>query len=59
MSHSYRAIDEARALYGMMQRGKDTIEQLRELIRVPPRVERRLRAFARVHAEDEPFITRL
>ena len=50
------AHDEARALYGMLLREESTVEEIRTLMEVPPRIERALRAFARAHAEDAHWI---
>lgn len=47
---------EARGLYRMLGHDGNTIKELRELIAVPPETERALRAFARAHAEDSPWI---
>jgi hypothetical protein len=52
------AIAEARALYRMIGHGRNTVEALRELIRVPPKIERVLRAFAQAHPEEAPAIKR-
>jgi hypothetical protein len=46
------AVAEARALYRMIGHGRNTVESLRDLIAVPPLVERVLLAFARAHPEE-------
>lgn len=46
---------KARGLYQMLGAGS-TIEELRELIAVPPRIERVLGTYARMHAEDAHWI---
>ena len=45
------AIAEARALYKMLGE-KNTVEELRELITVPPWTEHVLRAYTRANPED-------
>lgn len=50
------AIAEARALCGMLQRGEETVESLRELIAVPARIERVLRAYALENPRDARWI---
>ena len=45
------ALAEAHGLYPMIQ-PECSVEELRELIAVPPRIERVLRAYARAHAKD-------
>lgn len=40
----------------MIGHGRNTVEVLRELIAVPPKIERVLLAFARAHAEDAHWI---
>jgi hypothetical protein len=47
---------EARGLYCMLGHDGNTVEELRELIADPPRTERTLRAFARMHVEDADWI---
>lgn len=49
------AVSEAGALCRMLGAGS-TIEELRELIAVPPRIERALRAFARPQHFCEPTL---
>jgi len=46
------AVAEARALYEMVACGTESVEGIRGLIAVPPRIERALRAFARAHPEE-------
>lgn len=53
------AIDEARASYRMLGCDGNTVEGLRELIAVPPRVEWVLRAYAKAHPEEAHFIERV
>lgn len=43
---------EARILFGMMQRNGNTIESIRELIAIPPMIEGALTLYARKHPED-------
>ena len=52
------AIAEARALYRMIGHGRNTIESLRELIAVPPKIERVLLAFAQAYPEEAYSINR-
>jgi hypothetical protein len=47
---------EACCLYRLIGQDENTIEELRELIAVPPKTERALRAFARAHAADSGWI---
>jgi len=47
---------EARGLFRMLGHDGNTVEDLRELIAVPPRIERVLRAYAWAHAEDARWI---
>jgi hypothetical protein len=47
---------EAIGLYRMVGHDGNTIEKTRELIAVPPRTERVLRAFARAHTENAHWI---
>ena len=49
---------EARGLYRMIQ-PECSIEEIRELIAVPPRTERVLRAYAKAHVEDASLGSRL
>jgi hypothetical protein len=49
------ALAEAHALYRMIQ-PECSVEELRELIAVPPHIERVLRAYAKAHAEDAHWI---
>ena len=51
------AFDEAKALYGMIGE-ENTVDELRELIAVPPRIECALRAFGRAHPEEAHSIER-
>lgn len=53
--HGCSPASEARGLYRMLGAGS-TVEELRELIRVTPKTERTLRAFARKYAEDAHWI---
>jgi len=46
---------EARGLLPLLLSGS-TLEEIRELIAVPPRIERVLRAYARTNAEDAYWI---
>jgi hypothetical protein len=48
---------EARGLLPLLLSGS-TVKEIRELIAVPPRTERTLRAFARAHPEEAYFIER-
>lgn len=50
-------IAEARALLPFLDDGS-TVAEIRELIAVPPATERTLRAYARAHPEEQPFIER-
>jgi len=43
---------EARALYRMIGHGRNTVESLRDLVAVQPKIERVLRAFAQAHPEE-------
>lgn len=52
------AIAEARALYRMVGHGGNTVESLRELIAVPPKIERVLLAFAQAYPEEAYSIHR-
>lgn len=52
------AIAEARALFRMLGHDENTVEEFRELIAVPPRIERVLRAFAQAHPEEFYFVDR-
>jgi hypothetical protein len=52
------AIAEAHALYPMIGE-ENTVEELRELIVVPPRIEWALRAYARAHPEEAHFVDRV
>jgi hypothetical protein len=52
------AIAEARALYRMLGHGRNTVESLRELIAVPPKIERVLLAFAWAYPEEAYGIDR-
>jgi hypothetical protein len=45
------AFDEAKALYGMIGE-ENTVDELRELIAVPPKIEGVLLAFSRAHPEE-------
>lgn len=47
---------EACFLYRLIGQDENTVEELRELIAVPPETERALRAFARAHAADAGWI---
>jgi hypothetical protein len=49
------ALAEAHGLYRMIHAGC-TIGELRELIAVPPHIERVLRAYAKAHVEDAHWI---
>ena len=49
------AVSEARGLYRMIRAGS-MIEELRELIAVPAKTERVLRAYAQRHPEEAHFI---
>jgi hypothetical protein len=49
------ALAEAHGLYRMIQ-AECSVEQLRELIAVPPRIERVLLAYAKAHVEDAHWI---
>ena len=49
------AREEARALYRMLGE-ENTVDELRELIAVPPRIERALYAFARTHVQEAHWI---
>lgn len=49
------AVSEARGLYQMLSTGS-TVEELRELIAVPPKIERILRGFALEDPEDAHWI---
>jgi hypothetical protein len=50
------AIAEAHAIYRMLGHDVNTVEELRELIAVPPKIERALRAFAKAHVQDAYWI---
>jgi hypothetical protein len=50
------ALDEAEALYRMLGHNRNTVEALRELIAVPPLIERVLRAYAEIFPEDAHWI---
>jgi hypothetical protein len=50
-------IAEAHVLYRMIG-DENTVEELRELIAVPSRIEHALRAFARAHPEEAHFTDR-
>jgi hypothetical protein len=52
------AIAEAHALYRMLGQDGNTVEELRELIAVPPRIEWALRAYAQAHPEEAYFVSR-
>lgn len=52
------AFDEARPLYRMIGE-ETTVEEIRELIAVPARVEAVLRAFVRVNPDDGEWLKRL
>jgi len=43
---------EGLGLYRMLNQDGNTIEMIREMIAVPPRIEQALRAFARAHPEE-------
>jgi hypothetical protein len=47
---------EAWGLYQMLGHDGNTLEELQKLIAIPPRIEQSLRAFARAHPEDSPWI---
>jgi hypothetical protein len=49
------ALTEAYGLYRMIH-AECTVGELRELIAVPPRIERALLAYAKVHVEDAHWI---
>jgi hypothetical protein len=49
---------EARALLRLIGRDGNTVEAIRELIAVPARTERALRAFARAHPEEAHAIAK-
>lgn len=49
------AFDEAKALHGMTGE-ENTIEELRELIVVPPKIERALRAFTQARLQEVHWI---
>ena len=49
---------EARALFAMIGRNGDTVESIRELIAVPPRIEHLLRLYLRQHPEDSDGVER-
>jgi hypothetical protein len=49
------ALAKAHGLYRMIQ-PECNIEELRELIAVPPNIERVLRAYAKAHVEDAQWI---
>ena len=49
---------EALGLYRMIGHGSNTVEALRELIAVPPLIERVLRTFAQAHPEEAHSIDR-
>jgi hypothetical protein len=53
------AIAEAHALYRMLGQDGNTVEELRELIAMPPRIELALRAYARAHPEEAHFVDRV
>ena len=44
--------EEARALFEMVGRNGDTVESIRELIRVRPRIEAVLRAYTKANPEE-------
>jgi hypothetical protein len=48
------ALAEAHGLYRMIQPERG-VEELRELIAVPPHIERALRAYAKAHVEDARY----
>jgi len=50
------ARDEARALYWMLLRGMESVQELRELIAVGPKIERVLRAFADANPHEAHWI---
>jgi hypothetical protein len=49
---------EALGLYRMLGHDGNTVDAIRELIRVPPKIERVLRAFAHAHPEEAHAIER-
>jgi hypothetical protein len=49
------ALAEAHGLYRMIH-AECSVEELRELIAVPPHIERVLRAYAKAHVEDAHWI---
>jgi hypothetical protein len=51
--------EEARALFAMIGRNGDTIESIRELIAVPPGIERALRLYLHQHPEDAEGVERV
>lgn len=51
------AFDEAKALYRMIG-DEHAVEELRELIAVPPRIESALRAYAQAYPEESYFVNR-
>src|SRR5215472_14539561 len=52
------AFHEAVALYRMVVQGTDTITEIRELIQVPERVEKALRAYAKAYPDDAQWVER-
>src|SRR5258708_7445410 len=49
------ALAEAHGLYRMIQ-SECSVEELRDLIAVPPHIERALRVYAKAHVEDAHWI---
>lgn len=50
------AVAEAHALYRMLGQDGNTVEEFREPIAVPAKIERALRAFAVAHVQDSHWI---
>src|ERR1700694_3653076 len=51
--------EEARGLFARIESSGDTVESIRELIAVPPKIEETLRRYARRHPEDAKGIERV
>ena len=52
------ALADAKVLHGMVLRGTESIQEIHELIAVPPKLERILRAYMRQSPEDSWWIER-
>lgn len=54
----HSALAEAKVLYGLVLRGTEGVEEIRELISVPPKTERILRMYMRQSQDDAWWIER-